>query len=250
VTGGLLVIGAHPDDEVLLAGGTLAACAAAGTPTGVLCLTRGEHGPIADPVLATRHTLPDVRLRELHASCAELGVSRVECWEWPDGSLRPDVPAIAEQLTSFLSTSRPEAVITFGEDGLYYHPDHIAVHELTVGTLQRLAHPPALYRSVWPKALMRDLGRELRRRGLSSDLWELEPEDFGTEDISGSFAIDVTPLIERKLAALMAHRSQVPDSHVFAALDGELLQQFLGIEWFAPLGDQDPGWLPSLVGDG
>ena len=48
-TGGLLVVAAHPDDEVLIAGGTLAACAEAGHPTAVVCLTRGEQGPISDP---------------------------------------------------------------------------------------------------------------------------------------------------------------------------------------------------------
>jgi N-acetyl-1-D-myo-inositol-2-amino-2-deoxy-alpha-D-glucopyranoside deacetylase len=251
VTRGVLVVGAHPDDEVLIAGGTLASCAAAGVPTGVLCLTRGEKGPIADPAVATPQTLGDVRVAELQASCAQLGVSYIECWQQPDGNLRwANRGAIVGQLALFLQMRRPEAVITFGEDGLYHHPDHVAVHELAVRAVQTLEKPPALYRSVWPKSVMRELARALDQRGLASDLWELEPEDFGTEDMSDSFAIDVTPSLERKLAALMAHRSQVPDSHVFAKLDRELLHRFLGTEWFAPLNGQHPGWLSRVVGDG
>jgi N-acetyl-1-D-myo-inositol-2-amino-2-deoxy-alpha-D-glucopyranoside deacetylase len=251
VTRGVLVIGAHPDDEVLIAGGTLASCAAAGVPTGVLCLTRGEQGPIADPGVATPQTLGDVRVGELRASCAQLGVSYVECWQQPDGNLRwSGRDAVVGQLALFLRMRRPDAAITFGEDGLYHHPDHVAVHELAVQAVQTLRKPPALYRSVWPKSVMRELTRALDQRRLTSDLWGLEPEDFGTENMSDSFAVDVAPFVERKLAALMAHRSQVPDSHVFARLDRELLRRFLGTEWFAPLNAQRPGWLPGVVGDG
>jgi LmbE family N-acetylglucosaminyl deacetylase len=245
---GLLVIGAHPDDEVLLAGGTLAACAAAGLQTGVVCLTRGELGPIADPGLATRETLAAVRLAELRASCAELGTSLVKCWRRQDGSLRwSDRSGIVRQLADLLSARRPEAVITFGEDGLYYHPDHIATYELVRGAVGRLPNPPALYRSVWPKAMMGSFGAELRRRGLSDDLWELRPEDFGTEDLDGSFAIDVRPFMQSKLAALRAHRTQVPEHHALAAIERGLAEQFLGTEWFAPINGASD-WLPRTLG--
>jgi LmbE family N-acetylglucosaminyl deacetylase len=245
---GLLVIGAHPDDEVLLAGGTLAAGAAAGIKTGVVCLTRGELGPISDPSLATRETLAAVRLRELRASCEELGAALVKCWRRADGNLRwSDRSAIVRQLMDVFAKSRPEAVITFGEDGLYYHPDHIATYKLVRQAVQRSADAPALYRSVWPRAVMGSFGKELRRRGLSDDLWELAPEDFGTDDLDGSFAIDVRPFIQRKLAALRAHRTQVPDHHALAAIDQGLAEQFLGTEWFAPINGASD-WLPRTLG--
>ena len=189
-SGGLLVVTAHPDDEVLIAGGTLAACAEAGHPTAVVCLTRGDQGPISDPALATPETLGRVRAAELEAACAELGVDWVKCYRRQDGNLLWSSRAgIVGQLERILRLRQPDAVVTFGEDGLYYHPDHIATYEFTLQAVQRLSDPPALYRSVWPKELMLSLGRELRRRGLSDDLWELEPEDFGTDDLNGSFAI-------------------------------------------------------------
>jgi LmbE family N-acetylglucosaminyl deacetylase len=245
---GLLVIGAHPDDEVLLAGGTLAACAAAGHETGVVCLTRGELGPIADAALATRATLGAVRLGELRASCTELGTVLIKCWRRPDGSLRwSDRSAIVRQLVGVLAEQEPEAVITFGEDGLYYHPDHIATYELVRRAVKSVPDPPALYRSVWPKPVMSAFGGELRRRGVSDDLWDLTPEDFGTEDLEDSFEIDVRPFVQRKLAALRAHRTQVPDHHALAGIDRELAERFLGTEWFAPLeGASD--WLRRVLG--
>jgi N-acetyl-1-D-myo-inositol-2-amino-2-deoxy-alpha-D-glucopyranoside deacetylase len=234
MSGGLLVIGAHPDDEVLLAGGTLAACAAAGFPTGVICLTRGEQGPISDPSLANRANLGDVRLLELRAACTELGVPFVRCYRRQDGNLRwANHSAIVRQLAAVLQTRRPNAVITFGEDGLYYHPDHVATHELALRAVERLPAAPVLYRSLWPRTLTRALGRELRRRGRAPELWGVEAEAFGTDELDGSFAVDVNPYVERKLRALRAHRTQVPESHPLA--DPDLMRRFGGTEWFAPV---------------
>jgi N-acetyl-1-D-myo-inositol-2-amino-2-deoxy-alpha-D-glucopyranoside deacetylase len=247
---GLLVIGAHPDDEVLLAGGTLAACAAAGLQAGVVSLTRGELGPIADPALATRETLGAVRLQELRASCAELGASLVKCWRRPDGSLRwTNRSGIVRQLVALLDANRPDAVITFGEDGLYYHPDHIAAYEFVRAAVERMPTPPPLYRTVWPKSMMQSLAQELRQNGLSDYLWDLAPEDFGTEDIDGSFALDVRQVVPPKLAALRAHRTQVPSGHALAALDQRLAEKFLGTEWFAAV-DRESNWLSRALANG
>jgi N-acetyl-1-D-myo-inositol-2-amino-2-deoxy-alpha-D-glucopyranoside deacetylase len=246
---GLLVIGAHPDDEVLLAGGTLAACAAAGLQAGVVSLTRGELGPIADAALATRETLGEVRLQELRASCEELGASLLKCWRRPDGSLRwTDRSGIVRQLVALFETNRPNAVITFGEDGLYYHPDHIATYEFVRTAVDRMPKPPALYRAVWPKSAMHALALELRENGLPDYLWDLVPEDFGTEDTEGSFALDVRGFVPQKLAALRAHRTQVPRDHAFAALDQQLAEKFLGTEWFAPVSGSSR-WLSEVLGN-
>jgi N-acetyl-1-D-myo-inositol-2-amino-2-deoxy-alpha-D-glucopyranoside deacetylase len=250
MTGGLLVIGAHPDDEVLIGGGTLAACAAAGLPTGVVCLTRGEQGPICDPRLANRASLAQVRVAELRSACAQLGVQWVKCYRRRDGSLPFSEPSgIARQLAALLGARRPDAVITFGADGLYHHPDHIATHELTLRAVKRLADPPALYRSVWPRGLVSELARTLRQRGLPDSMWELEPDAFGTDDLAGSFAIDVRTFAELKIRALRAHRTQVPDNHALATLDPELAKRFLGTEWFAPMNGAS-AWLQEAFGGG
>jgi LmbE family N-acetylglucosaminyl deacetylase len=250
-TGGLLVITAHPDDEVLIAGGTLAACAAAGAPTEVVCLTRGEQGPISDPALATRENLAVVRETELRAACAELGVARVKCYRRQDGNLPWSGRAgIVHQLVRILDSRKPDAVISFGEDGLYYHPDHIATYEFTCRAVASVADPPALYRSVWPAELMPALVRALHERGLPGDLWELDPEDFGVEDFYGDveLALDVRLFADRKLRALRCHRTQLAGDHAFSVLPGELAPEFLGTERFAPIGSGgDQGWLADAV---
>jgi N-acetyl-1-D-myo-inositol-2-amino-2-deoxy-alpha-D-glucopyranoside deacetylase len=233
---GLLVITAHPDDESLIAGGTLAACADGGIDTGVICLTRGERGPIADRTLATRGTLADVRMAELEAACAELGVRFLKCYRRADGNLpAADGGQIVRQLQSAIEERWPDAVITFGEDGMYWHPDHIATYEFVRRALRRMADPPELYRSVWPGQLMVELVDELRRRGSGADLWDMPPEDFGTDELDAAFGLDVRRFAPRKLRALRAHRTQIADGHALAALDRELAERFLGVEHFAPV---------------
>lgn len=253
ITGGLLVVAAHPDDEVLLAGGTLAASAAAALPTTVVCLTRGELGPIADPALASRETLAAVRLAELEASCAELGVGWVKCYRRQDGHLPwADGAAIVRQLERILRVRRPSAVITFGEDGLYWHPDHIATYRFTLRAVKRVDPRPAVYRAVWPKALSRELVDELERRGLPTDLWGLGPEDFGVddEDRVGEIVVDVRRFATRKLRALRRHRTQLDRDHALAALPEEIAERFFGLERFVPLliGSAVDGWLERSLG--
>jgi len=238
MNGGLLVITAHPDDEVLLAGGTLAACAELSLPTGVVCLTRGENGPIADPALATRDTLSHVRVQELRAACAELGVGYVKCYRREDGGLEwSDHSRIATQLARVIDERKPEVVVTFGEEGLYYHTDHIATYELARKAVRRAQHSAALYRSVWVKSEMRQLTHELRRRRLPEDLWGLELADLGVDDDErdDEVVVDVRRFIERKLKALYRHRTQLEPGHALLTLPDDLGRRFLGYERFAPV---------------
>jgi N-acetyl-1-D-myo-inositol-2-amino-2-deoxy-alpha-D-glucopyranoside deacetylase len=243
--GGLLVITAHPDDEVLIAGGTLAACAAFGVETGVVCLTSGELGTIADPALASHETLGEVRRAELAAACAELGVSFVECWNWPDGELSwsdPDI--LISQLADTLERKRPDGVITFGSDGLYYHPDHVAAHNLVLDAVAASTNSPAVYRSIWPKSVMAEVASELRKRGLSDGLWDIDPETFGTDELDGCFTLDVRPYAEMKLRALLAHRTQIAPGSVFVT-DATVMSKLIETEWFAPV--VGSGWLEELT---
>ena len=252
MSGGLLVVTAHPDDEVLIAGGTLAACAAAGLPTGVVCLTRGEQGPISSRRLASRKTLATVRAAELRAACAELGVEWVKCYRRQDGNLEfSDGPAIVRQLAAILWARAPDAVITFGEDGLYHHPDHIATYWYTVRAVKRQADRPQLYRSVWPTSLSADLVGAMAARGLPSDLWQLEPDEFGTDQLDGSFELDVRAFAQQKLRALRCHRTQLGDDHALSALPPDLARRFLGLERFAAVpvdAHGDDGWLAAALG--
>lgn len=255
MTGGVLVVTAHPDDETLIAGGVLAACAAAGLDTGVLCLTRGEHGPIADPALATRSNLGQLREAELRAACGDLGVSWVKCYRRQDAHLPwTNSTALARQIARVIDARRPHAVITFGDDGLYHHPDHIAVHRFTHRALGLVAEGaprlrPWLYESVWHASRVVQLAREMHERGLPSGLWGIAPADFGVEHDDDAIEVDVRPFLDRKLSALRRHRTQLDPGHLFSALPADLAERHLGWERFHRVRPSRPAtdWLTAVM---
>ena len=130
---------------------------------------------------------------------------------------------------------RPEAVISFGPDGLYYHPDHIATYELARMGVRRAAYQAALYRSVWVTAELGELAAELRRRGLPHGLWGLDLEELGVdEDERGEeVVVDVRRFVAQKLSALYCHRTQLEPGNTLLTLPDDLAERLLGRERFA-----------------
>jgi len=227
----VLAVVAHPDDETLIAGGVLAACAAAGTPARVVCLTRGELGGDGDPGPTAL-----VREDELRRAAAELGIEGAECLRHPDGELPwADADALTAEIAERIDAQRPDVVVTFGEDGLYHHPDHVATYAFVRAAAER-AGAPALAYAVWPEGHMTALVAAARERGVASDLWGLEPAAFGSAAPDSLVAVDVRPVLERKLRALRCHASQLPPGHLLADLPADLAAEFLGTEFFAAPG--------------
>ena len=135
----ILGVFAHPDDEVFVAGGTVAKYAAAGAEVMIVSATRGQAGQIRDARVATRKTLADVRERELREACAILGVRHVSCLDYQDGKLAEvDPDALVAAVVDILRAFAPDVVITFGEDGAYGHPDHIAISAATTRAFERV----------------------------------------------------------------------------------------------------------------
>jgi LmbE family N-acetylglucosaminyl deacetylase len=251
-SGGVIAIFAHPDDESILAGGTLAACADAGVETAVVSVTRGEWGSIARPEIATRETLARVREQELRIACGELGASVVECLSYPDASLTwCDRDAVARDLGDIVLGLVPDAVITFGRDGLYRHPDHVAVHDFVTHALASLREDgiaPSLYEATWPQHQMTALIASAAARGRRAEVWGLDDRKFGVPEESITTVVDVRGVLDRKLRAIRAHRSQLDEGNLFGDLDGELAELFLGHEYFRRIGaNSAPDWLEAAM---
>jgi LmbE family N-acetylglucosaminyl deacetylase len=229
----LVAVVSHPDDEVLIAGGTLALAAAAGTPTGVVSMTRGECGPVAAGSLRSAETLARARERELGASVATLGVDWACCLSHPDGGLAvTDLDAAGTEIASLLRPHEPVVLLTFGSDGLYGHPDHVATRDVVVRAAARLAPQAAILESVWPRDRMPALVAAAAARGLPTGLWRLAPSDFGVARAT-TVEVDVEAVVERKLRALGAHRTQFDADHLLARLPLDLAIRFLGVEGWA-----------------
>src|SRR5215469_6769701 len=134
----LLGVFAHPDDEVFCAGGTMARAAEAGAEVMIVSATRGEQGQIRDPAAATRRTLGAVREGELRAAAAELGVRRVQVLPYLDGTLQQHRSSLGAAIASIMRQFAPDTVVTFGADGGYGHPDHIAISGVTTEAFRAL----------------------------------------------------------------------------------------------------------------
>ena len=154
----LLAVFAHPDDESLASGGLLAWCAAVGVRVSLLCLTHGEHGHAGRGAPAPRtRSLRQVRAGELRAAAEVLGVAGVRLLDHEDGML-PWIPPgrLDADILDEIRRAAPDVVITFDADGLYWHPDHIAVHERTTAVVAALgAGAPALFHVTLPPGAMR-----------------------------------------------------------------------------------------------
>lgn len=129
----LLCVLAHPDDESLALGGTLARYAAEGVETYLVTATRGEHGWMgAEADYPGPRALGQVREAELQSAARVLGLREVHLLDYEDGQLdRAEAAAAAAQIAAHIRAIQPQVVITFGPDGIYGHPDHIAISQLT-----------------------------------------------------------------------------------------------------------------------
>lgn len=243
-----MAVFAHPDDETLVAGGTLAACAAAGREVVIVSLTRGELGPIARPELATRESLGAVRESELRAAGRALGAHAVECLGFPDGALGwADEAEVGARLSELIGRWRPGIVVTFGPEGLYWHPDHVAAHRLTSAALETAAgtgFSPWVYHATWPSGLAQGLIDALDARGTESSLWGLSPASFGAPPESITTRLDVRDFLDAKLRALACHRTQMIDGSPLMGLPRDLSEVFLGTEYFALAGAPAGGGEP------
>jgi LmbE family N-acetylglucosaminyl deacetylase len=170
----VLAFHAHPDDEALLTGGTLAKAAAHGHRVVLVTATNGERG-LAGPEDGRGAALADRRLAELHASATALGCARVVALGYADSGLRPDphdrdafanvdVREAASRVAALLREEDADVLLVYDRNGGYGHPDHVQVHR--VGSLAaRMASTPAVLEATVSASLFRAVLRLLRLVG-------------------------------------------------------------------------------------
>jgi LmbE family N-acetylglucosaminyl deacetylase len=128
----LLSVWAHPDDETFGPAALFRSLHEQGIRLVVVTATRGEAGNLGNPPKATPETLADVRSAELHAACGIMGVDRLEIWDYADGKLAMvEASELRDRILALLVEESPSVVMTFGPDGIYGHPDHLAIHAAT-----------------------------------------------------------------------------------------------------------------------
>jgi LmbE family N-acetylglucosaminyl deacetylase len=252
----LLAVLAHPDDESLALGGTLAKYAAAGVETHLVMATRGERGWHADPTnYPGPLALGRLREDELTEAAGALGLAGVTFLDYLDGDLACADPerAIAA-IAGEVRRVRPTVVVTFGPDGVYGHPDHIAISQFATAAVARAAdrdvptrggHAPyqvaKLYYRIWTAAETADYQRVFgdvsidvdgeRRRWVSWPDWAVTTR------------LDTVDYWAAVKTAVLSHRSQVGASQLLAALDDAGHRRLWGTQrYYRAMSLVDPGF--------
>lgn len=249
----LLAVFAHPDDEAFCCGGIFAALTEQGVGVTLVCATRGESGEILVPSLATRETLGVVREGELRAAMEQVGVSDVRFLDYIDSGMigtpeneaerafmrAPEAEVVAK-LLPVINELRPEVVVTFGPDGFYGHPDHLAIYRATTTAVLASNHPLALYYATAPREQFIEMSS--RPNNPFVDFSDEALNQMGTPREQITTVVSVRPWLERKRAAMTAHRTQFGDEGPLNRLAPDEVDAFLSTEHFVrfPLPGDDP----------
>lgn len=235
----VLAVFAHPDDESLAAGGVLALSAARGHRVSLLCLTHGEGRcrVTADPVETAQ-----IRSRELAEASHCLGIGTVRLSDFRDGYLPwEDEDEVRSHIRSMIHDVQATVVVTFDRDGLYWHPDHIAVHDRVMEVAAAMgAASPAVYCVTMPHGRLRDVAGGRPVLGIAA-------EAFGADAPEPTWRLSVAGVIGVKTEALRRHRSQLVDDPLDTASPVQMLTA-LGMEYYryARPGTGGTDWQRSL----
>jgi LmbE family N-acetylglucosaminyl deacetylase len=238
---------AHPDDEVLLTGGTIAWLVAAGHRVIIVAATDGEVWP--GPV-------PGRRLAELRASAAILGADKAVHLGYADSGhgpvlfddppgltrfVRADLEEAAGKLAALLAEEHADLLLSYDPEGVNRHRDHVRVHE--VGARAAELAGVRVVEATVPRELGVRLARPLLWLRLVKDYRFDEIRGYGTPRSSITHRVDVRPHAARKRAALAAHRTPLDGggrgARVLRLLVRSPLPVFRGVfrtEWFAEPG--------------
>ncbi|MEK3904587.1 bacillithiol biosynthesis deacetylase BshB2 [Paenibacillus sp. FSL R7-0179] len=216
----ILVVFPHPDDEAFGAAGTIAKYIQQGAEVTYACLTLGEMGRnMGIPPFANRVTLPEIRKEELRASCRAIGIQDLRMLGFHDKMIEfEDQQLLDQTLLALIHELAPTLVITF-YPGYSVHPDHDATGAAVIRAVRQL--PPAERPVVHCGAFA--IGHE---------------KHIGLPDVH----VDVTAFLDKKMAAIQAHRSQFQAAELVGnqVLTAEEIQLRFGREvfWTYPMNTQ------------
>ncbi len=254
---------AHPDDESIGTGGTMAKLASDGHRVVLVVATRGENGEVEEGFLRPGEPLWERRVVETAASAEILGVSRVEFLDYFDSGMigtpendvagsfwQADVEEAAQRLAAILTEENADVVTAYDENGVYGHPDHIQVHRVGMRAAQLAGTP---------KAYMSTANRDHMRRGIEQALASgvempdmPDPADLqiGVTEDRITTVIDVHDRVDVKRGSMAAHASQISETSFFLAMPPDMFADAFGWEWYildgAPPGTSETDLLEGL----
>jgi LmbE family N-acetylglucosaminyl deacetylase len=235
---------AHPDDEAIATGGSMASLAEQGHRVVLVTATGGELGEVAEGFLDPGESLAERRAVELAEAARVLGVARHLFLGYEDSGMegepsaaRPgcfataDLDEAAGRLAAVLEDEAADVVIIYDEHGGYGHPDHVQVHRVGMAAADR-AGTPVVYMATMDRGFMLELRRQAAESGAGPDD-NLEGADtMGEPSARITTELDVTPWVATKRAAMRAHASQIGEDSFFLSMPDDVFESVWGQEWF------------------
>jgi N-acetyl-1-D-myo-inositol-2-amino-2-deoxy-alpha-D-glucopyranoside deacetylase len=269
----LLLVHAHPDDESIATGATMAKYAAEGASVTLVTCTLGELGEIIPPDLA--HLAADrdgglgqYRIGELAAACAALGVTDHRflggAGRWQDSGMmgepsnqaagcfwQADVDEAAAALLEVIRDVRPQVMVSYDANGFYGHPDHIQAHRVAMRAFgQAGGLVRKMYANTVPKSVLAGMVERMRggdpeeHPAGGTGFTEVQSADelpFGVPDEVVTTEVDAAAYLGAKLNAMRAHATQISVDSPFYALSNNLGVRAFGVEYYILLaGERGP----------
>jgi len=274
----LLLLYAHPDDEILGPGGAVALYANQGAEVELVIATRGEAGEISDPALATPETLGEVREREMRCAADTLGIDRVTYLGYRDSGMEgtadnqnpqayvnSDPAEAVSRLVENIRRVRPHVILTFEPFGGYGHPDHKTIHKQALLAVPAAADPgyrpdlgdpwatPRVFYPLVRRETLLAMREYMAARDLDVSFFEdldKRREQSWPDDLY-HVTLDIGDTVGQKLAAFRCHATQFGPDSLFRRLPDEEMAQVLRYEYFAQaLPEPEPGLQLNGLFDG
>ena len=253
----ILLVHAHPDDETINNGATMAMYAALGASVTLVTCTRGEEGEVLIPELShlaanATDSLGQHRVTELALAMKELGVADhrflgegvtlfrdsgmmgTEPNNRPDVFWQADLEVASDLLVRIIDEVKPHVLITYDEFGGYGHPDHIQAHRVAMRAAEKSAWDiPKIYWNVMPVSVIQE-GIDAMK-GIDSDFWGAEKAEdlpFAKDDSFVHALVDGNAYVEKKMNAMKAHATQIAVDGPFFALSNNVGLQVWGNEYY------------------
>jgi LmbE family N-acetylglucosaminyl deacetylase len=285
-SGGVLFVHAHPDDECVGTGGSIARLVAEGVRVDLVTCTDGAEGEVHDPTLdpeEARPRLTAIRAEELACSVDALGGGAIhqhklgyrdsgmmgtDANAHPDSFWQADIEAATGRLVEIVREARPVAIVTYDENGNYGHPDHINAARIAREAYTALAGGPEavdrFYELAWARERWEDVfgamaergipipwarteeGEEAAAAGEASEAGDAEEDGFGRPDAEVTTRVDVSSFLDQKRRSMDCHRTQRQDMGWLLELPPDLGETVLGLETFV-LRWRDGSEVPSTL---
>jgi N-acetyl-1-D-myo-inositol-2-amino-2-deoxy-alpha-D-glucopyranoside deacetylase len=265
----LLLVHAHPDDETINNGATMARYVAEGASVTLLTCTLGEEGEVLVPELAQlaadqADQLGGYRISELRAAMDALGVEDIRflggAGHYRDSGMmgtpanghprafwNADPDEAVAHAVAVVREVRPQVLVTYDENGGYGHPDHIQAHRVAMAAVDAAADPgyrpdlgeawdvDKLYWCCFPRSVLQQGIDAMAAAGDDTFFEGVTSADdvpFGVPDDVVTAAVDATGFARQKDAAMRAHPTQIMVDGPFFALSNNLGLEVLGIEYY------------------